>query len=142
MSRFSKPIGLLGLILAIHALAIVSGWYANHLWFDIPMHFAGGFAIAMLAVALRDVVIDKVVFKGSVPELWQTAVHLVGIVGVVAIVGVAWEWYEFIFDSWVTAMSLGLRPAQMGLGDTMADLFLDLLGATVAFFVLRKQMGK
>lgn len=135
MSRFSKPIGLLGLILAIHALAIVSGWYANHLWFDIPMHFAGGFAIGMLALALRDSLVGKLEFQTAVPPFWQAVVHLVGIVGAVAIVGIAWEWYEFIFDSWVTTMSLGLRPAQMGLGDTMADLFLDLLGGATAFFV-------
>ncbi|HRH32522.1 MAG TPA: hypothetical protein PLK06_04325 [bacterium] len=142
MSPFSKPIGLLGLILAIHFIAIVSGWYAGHLWFDIPMHFSGGFAIGMLALAFRDALIDSVVFKNSIPVFWQSVVHLMGIVGVVAIVGIAWEWYEFLFDSWVTAMSLGLRPAQMGLGDTMADLFLDLLGAGVAFFVLRKHTSK
>ena len=139
MGKFAKPFGLIGLILAVHGWAIVSGWYSSHQWFDIPMHFAGGLAIGLLALAIWEVCIDSIVFHKTVTSFWRTLVYLVGIVGLVTIVGVAWEVYEFLFDTWASAASMEFRPAQMGLGDTMADLCLDMLGGILAFAIGRKR---
>ena len=48
MAFSSKTIfSLLIFILFIHALATVNFWYWRFPWFDIPMHFFGGFWVAM-----------------------------------------------------------------------------------------------
>lgn len=140
MGNLKRPGGLIGLILVVHMLAIWSGWYENHPWFDIPMHFAGGFGIGWLALEIWSASINKIVFQNHVPAWQRLGVYFFGILGLVTLVGVAWEWYEFIFDSVSVWASLGLRPAQMGLGDTMSDLFLDVLGASVAFVIFRRTL--
>lgn len=142
MSAFSRPIRLIGLILAIHVVALLSGWYEFHRWFDIPMHFAGGVAIGLLVLAGFEVCIDKLSFARTIRTFWQTIIYGLGVLGLVALVGVAWEWYEFIFDTIAVQLSANVMPAQMGLGDTMADLFLDLSGGLVAFLGWRKPLGK
>lgn len=142
MSAFSRPIRLIGLILAIHVVALLSGWYEFHRWFDIPMHFAGGVAIGLLVLAGFEVCIDKLSFARTIRPFWQTVIYGLGVLGLVALVGVAWEWYEFIFDTIAVQLSANVMPAQMGLGDTMADLFLDLSGGLVAFLGWRKPLGK
>lgn len=139
MGKFTRALVLIGLILAVHGWAILSGWYEFHKWFDIPMHFLGGVAIGLLALAIWDTCIDHIVFNKQVKPFLQLLVYVVGIVGVVAIVGVLWEVYEFIFDTWASAASLDFRPAQMGLGDTMADLCLDLFGGLTAFVLGRRR---
>lgn len=140
MGNLKRPGGLIGLILVVHILAIWSGWYENHQWFDIPMHFAGGFAIGWLALEIWSASISKIVFQNHVPVWQRLGVYFFGILGLVTLVGVAWEGYEFIFDNVVTWFSLGVKPAQVGIGDIMADLFFDLLGAALAFGSLRRPL--
>ncbi len=122
-------------ILVVHVVAIVLGWYDAMEWFDIPMHFAGGFAIAMLALASCQASLQKITFQKTLKPIWRGLVPLVGVLGTVALVGVAWEWYEFIFDSLMVQFNVGDYQAQMGLGDTLADLALDLVGAWLAFTI-------
>jgi hypothetical protein len=129
-------------ILLVHVGAIASGWYEYNKWFDIPMHFMGGAAIAVLALATWNAVIQKITYQKSLKPFWSSVVYAVGILGIVALVGIAWEWYEFIFDSVMINYSQEFRPAQMSLGDTMADFFFDLLGGLLAFTLFRNREGK
>ena len=103
------------------------------------MHFSGGAAMAYLGLAGWNFCIQKVTLQKGLAPHWHTLVYLVGILGFVALIGIAWEWYEYIFDVIAIEMSAGLQPAQMGLGDTMADLFLDLLGALTVFIFFRNR---
>jgi len=125
------------LLLLVHGVAILSGWYEFNKWFDIPMHFLGGVVIALLALAIWNLCVQKIVFQPGVKPVWQFLVYCVGILGFVALVGVAWEWYEFLFDRLVIELSYNIRPTQMGLGDTMVDLLLDILGGLVTFLLFR-----
>jgi uncharacterized membrane protein AbrB (regulator of aidB expression) len=142
MPTFQRAWLLIVLILLVHVAAIFSGFYETNRWLDIPMHFSGGFAIAMLGLATWNATIQKITFQKSLKPIWQQAVYLVGILGIVALVGVAWEWYEYIFDSLMVQYRSDYYPAQMGLGDTMADLALDLLGAALAFTFFRNRSEK
>lgn len=130
---------IIGLILAVHAIAIFSGWYDSNQWFDIPMHFAGGFAMAFLGLTLWEMTVQKVQFQKNVSESAKQFFYFLAILGFVATIGIAWEWYEFMFDTYASQVSLEIRPAQMGLSDTMGDFFFDLLGAAVAFVLFRRR---
>lgn len=142
MPTFQRAWLLIVIILLVHVLAIVSGWYENNRWFDIPMHFAGGFAIAYLSLASWSATIQKITFQKSLKPMWPVVIYAVGILGCVALVGVAWEWYEYVFDAAMVRYGEGVYKAQMGLGDTMADLFLDLLGGLLAFVLFRSRSEK
>ncbi|MEK7183610.1 MAG: hypothetical protein AAB776_03180 [Patescibacteria group bacterium] len=127
------------LLLVVHGLAILSGWYENNRWFDIPMHFLGGVVIALLALAIWNLCIQKITFQPELKSGWRFLVYVVGILGFVAIVGIAWEWYEFLFDNLVKALSYNLPKTQMSIGDTMVDLLLDIAGGLTAFLLFRNR---
>ena len=139
MVTFTRAWTVIFMVLAVHGLAISSGWYEYNKWFDIPMHFAGGFAIGLLALAGLEAWIEKVTFKKSLKPWAQIAVAAVAVMGAAAIVGIVWEWYEFIFDNLAVMYSLEIRPAQMTIGDTLADLAFDLIGALAAFTLFRRR---
>jgi len=48
--------------------------------------------------------------------------------GFVMLVGVAWEWFEYILDAVFFTERFGLRQ-QLGLADTLGDLVADTVGA-------------
>ena len=50
------------------------------------------------------------------------------LLGFAALAGVAWEFHEFIFDTFITDRRLIM---QEGVAETMGDLFFDMLGATM-----------
>ncbi len=133
--------GVLGLVitLLVHVAAIVFDWYASYDWFDIPMHFLGGLAVATLALGAWHSVIKKINYKQHLSPVWQTSIYAIGILGSVALIGIAWEWYEFIFDRLMFTYNADFSPAQTSLGDTLADLFLDLLGGLLAFGIFHNQ---
>lgn len=133
MPNVPKAFVIIATVLGVHGIAIASGWYLSNLWLDIPMHFAGGFGMGYLALAIWQTTVSKISFRKSLNKPWRILIYLGIILGFVALVGIAWEWYEFIFDSYASQVSLEYRPAQMSLTDTMADLFLDLLGGVLAF---------
>jgi hypothetical protein len=139
MVTFFRSFAIIGAILGVHAVAIASGWYTDNLWFDIPMHFSGGFAMGFLGLAIWEALVVRIAFKKSTSSWLRLATQASIILGFVALVGIAWEWYEFIFDSYASHVSLEFRPAQMGLGDTMADFFFDLSGGLLAFVLFRRR---
>ncbi len=139
MPTFYKALTAIGVVLGIHGVVYFSGGYDIHKWIDIPMHFGGGLAIGTLALAAWEAIIKQVEFNKSVGPKIKMLTYALGILGLVALVGIAWEWYEFIYDSYASQVSLVYRPAQMGLGDTMADLGFDLLGGLLAFVLFRSR---
>jgi hypothetical protein len=137
MSSFARAGIAVLVVLALHALATGLYWYQDLPWFDIPMHFSGGVAVALLTLAIWDLCIEKVNFQKSVGAFWRQVILAVLVLGVVALVGIAWEWYEFAFDQIALVAYPNLPPAQTSLSDTMADLALDLLGGLVALISVR-----
>ena len=52
MTSLKFIIGLLLFIFIIHFLALANHWYWTYSWLDIPMHFFGGFWVAMVYLYL------------------------------------------------------------------------------------------
>lgn len=112
-------------VIFFHALGMFAlySWYPHY---DVLMHFGGGVAMGVLGLALWDHAIRSITFTQK--KLWLRDVFFAFcIVGFVGLVGIAWEWFEYGFDA-VFAVRQDWGLAQMGLGDTMFDLFMDLAG--------------
>ena len=139
MSRFlispAFIIGLFLLIFVLHVLALIFGWYWNFPNFDNVHHFLGGAWIASLFFYLR----------AKRPHIFDTRrnfwVALVVVLSFVSLAGVAWEFFEFSFDTFLGEPQ-GLPKAQLGVTDTMADLFFDLLGGALFTILYFKSIKK
>jgi len=61
------------------------------------------------------------------------------VAGVVMLVGVMWEWFEFGFD-YIFVPEHAEWRAQLGLIDTMGDLFTDLVGGVLVglYYLLKR----
>jgi uncharacterized membrane protein YjdF len=130
------------------ALAAMGGLYAAN-WvlsnafdvygrfpnFDVPMHYAGGFAAGMLAVAVHHETSGKEYLR-RIPWYY----HAGFILGTVALIAVAWEFHEFVLD-WLHGQQGNVFVRmQPSIADTMGDMGLGLLGGASAFFAFRKQL--
>lgn len=125
MTTYRQAATAIAWVLFFHALGMLAlySWYPHY---DVFMHFGGGVAMGILAFALWDHVIRGVSFSVKKPWL-KDAFNAFCILGFVALIGIGWEWFEYLFDAFLQArLSWGL--AQTSLADTMADLLFDLLG--------------
>ncbi len=142
MIKFRHAFGAIGAVLVVHAFALGFDWYRAIYWFDIPMHYFGGFAIAILAFALWNWIMSHIEIqsRGKKSNPYATLVlQAVFVLGFVMIIGVAWEWYEFLCDQYATIIVREFGFAQMGISDTMDDLVNDTLGAITAFILWRNR---
>jgi len=131
-SRRADGWELFGVALVLANTLIIGFGNYNDLrlsWLDIPMHLAGGAFAAWWAMLAFD------------EEKFAGLKNLIIPLGVAALLGVGWEFFEWIGDhtflQWYT-----LPLAQLTLNDTMADLLFDLLGGLAVFFLnWEKKMG-
>lgn len=112
-------------------VALLSGWYIALRWLDIPMHVVGG---AWIAVAFWYFVCEK----SSAIFFRKKWIGVVVGVGIVALVGVFWEIYEFLSDVFVKHSHPLLSEPGWIYFDTLKDLFDDVVGALIAFVALVK----
>lgn len=86
-------------------------------WLDIPMHGLGGFGVASFALAVLAYKKQKVTF--------------VVVLSFYLCVAVGWESYEYVKD-------IAHAHPWNGWQDTISDVINGAIGATVAFFLLKK----
>jgi uncharacterized membrane protein YjdF len=100
-------------------------------WFDMALHFLGGFFVAMLMVS----------YLADVKTSSKLKNYLI-IVGAVSFIGVVWEFSEYLASQTLTNPlynHLGIRAYFMGsIDDTMNDLLMDILGAFSWLVFFRK----
>lgn len=141
--NFSKFIVLFFLaIIAMHAAAIYFSLYWIVWWFDNVMHFFGGIWVSFFAVWL-------LYFSGKT-NLNDSSIFsvIIIILGITALGAVLWEFFEFSFDKIIFGKIEDViklaGPAQLGVADTMSDLFFGLLGGLVGglFFIKNKNYGR
>lgn len=132
-------ISLLVFILLIHFFATVNSWYWIYNWLDIPMHFLGGFWVAMVYFMLRNQFqevrppeIDHQYFGGRTSQILM----IVSCLSFVALIGVLWEFFEFLYDVFISSRGYS-GFMQLGAADMIGDLFFDLLGASI-FLIIYK----
>ncbi len=113
-------------IFFINYAAMTFFWYSTIWWFDMPMHFLGGFWLGLMALWAYLLV------RRKQPVLqWNSVFWTVFILTLC--VGVAWELFEVGIDRFITLVSHNSL-------DTVSDIFFDLAGAFTAFFyAMRKR---
>ena len=94
-----------------------SNLYYEIWWLDIPMHIMGGFGVASLALSIANYKKKHLSYK-----------HLLLIYAIIAI---GWECYEFAADV------LHSRDWN-GWSDTLSDIFNGAVGASSAYYLLKK----
>jgi hypothetical protein len=92
--------------------------YLRFPWLDMPTHFAGGAAIAYVVdVAAR--------LLGPTVGRVHASVRAALSIGTAAVAAIVWEFAEFLTDLWFGS------HLNLGVSDTLSDLFFGLAGATV-----------
>lgn len=119
-------------VLILHFLLIVSGGYGEILNVDVLMHVLGGFAMGLFGIALY-----KHVAREHHKRTAPTWYALCFILGFVMLIGVAWEFHEFLLDISINVW-YQLPKAQISLLDTMKDFFNDFLGGCLACLLFYK----
>lgn len=109
-------------------LGEVRGYYARFWWWDMALHTASGFLLGILGFLLVHVL----------NELEDVGLHMkAGFVAFFAFLfavgaGALWEIFEFSMDELVgTTMQKPMFGDPSGLTDTMWDLIVDALGASI-----------
>ncbi len=113
---FFLSLSLIGLF---HGMAVFFNLYWEIWWFDILMHFLGGFWVAI--ATLWFLYFSPFNKKFNFTFLFSHILFL-GILGTI-IVGLGWEVFEYITDSTYTIDYIS---------DTISDLIMDVFGAIIA----------
>lgn len=106
------------LILAVNFFAMKLYWYTSIWWFDIPMHFFGGFFLGLLYIYLFELKISDFSYR----EFLKGFLFIL-------IVGLGWEIFEIIFYNI-------LNGAKFIMIDTLSDICFDVSGGLSAIIFL------
>lgn len=124
------------LVFVINLPGLYYQWYLHYWWFDVVLHFLGGFFIAMFFAAY---------LKEHIPGGLKLKNTLI-IIGAAMFIGVVWEFAEYIANQTLTEpfyKYFGVRAYFMGdLNDTVNDLTMDMLGAGLFAWLHLLRRGK
>lgn len=118
-------------IFVINWIGLFYGWYGLITWFDEILHFGGGFFMALFLVG----------YFGDGPRRALRPYHyFLLIISVTVLIGVVWEFFEFILDTVgdrYLVRKFGVRSLIGDLSDTLNDLAMDSLGAVLIVLLLQ-----
>lgn len=121
------------MLISSHIFFLTVGKTYQIWWADIILHFSGGFFIGLVALWFLFNRLNLPVQKEVLPYY----IILISIISFTALIGVLWEFYEYIMDLITGYKSYSIVVMQENMKDTMSDLFLDLLGAAVSSIFLK-----
>ena len=124
MNIFSFPI----IVFAIHLLLLFFGFYEMYEWIDIPMHFLGGFSVLNSYLKLLSI-FEQNNLVGKIDKF----VLFVFMISLVTLTAVLWEFGEFAIDALFNVKT------QIGVSDTMGDLFFGLFGGICGFLFYKNK---
>ena len=105
------------------------GWYDSAWWLDDVMHTLGGAWVAFFFL----IFLIKGDNYSNLSSAWKTFIITLGFA---ALVGVLWEFYEYLKDVYIfNKHPLASAPDPLLLPDTLLDLFNDLVGGAITFVV-------
>lgn len=141
MKRFFYPLLWIFLVFLANVIALYFHIYWELPWLDIPMHFFGGYTVAILGIALYGWVqtyVDIQPKHHARSAFASLVLEGMFVIGFVMIISVAWEIWEFCMDQFATAFVDRFGVTQPGIADTMDDLFNDGVGALTAWALWRR----
>ncbi len=116
---------IVSFIFIINLLAGKLYWYSSIWWFDMPMHFLGGFWIGLMALWLASSKLElSLGSKSLIPVALKVLLF-------VLFIGIGWEIFEILVNEVITDNPFDYL-------DTSSDIFFDLAGGTVAIFYFFK----
>lgn len=118
-------------LLVVHIFATLGGWYEIWWWFDIPMHFLGGVAVAFSGYHLL-----QDFSKRNLLAIEFTPLKILTIMSFTALAAVSWEFFEFSLDTYVNT---NMQP---GIVDTIKDLAIGISGGGIVGTILTLRNGK
>ncbi len=124
MDRKKLSIRICLLVIFIFLVNFLAGkfhWYSSLPWFDMFMHFLGGFWLALGIMYLFP------------PKMSSSSSILKILLGVL-IIGLLWEFFEVIVKNKIFLETFDFR-------DTMSDIFFDLAGGLTAILYFFKRIG-
>ena len=130
---FTRAFYAILVVVLFHIVFLFTDAYFLIQGIDDPMHFAGGFVMAMLGLAVHRFEITR-----SHTKHVSVGYRDLFVIGFTIIIAVLWEFHEYVLDN-TLAIWLDWPRSQVSLQDTMSDLLLGLLGGTMAFILFRKQ---
>lgn len=110
-------------IVFFYVLALYKDLFFYYWWFDIPMHFLGGFIAGLVSVYYF-----FIHNQSRVPT--ERKIFFTAIISAI-IIGVVWEIFEY-----VTKLSFTIGDYRL---DIIKDLFVDVYGAIVAYVYYSRQ---
>ena len=112
-------------------------WYSALPWFDMPMHFLGGFWVALLFafILLHHWRLPKSTESRESPPAPKEPFSIyfaLQVIGGVLLVGILWEFFE------VSVNNITVKE-YFDIADTVSDLIFDLAGSLLALLFLYKK---
>ncbi|KKS83091.1 MAG: hypothetical protein UV58_C0001G0018 [Candidatus Wolfebacteria bacterium GW2011_GWC1_43_10] len=112
-------VAFLVVIALVYIPTLIFRWHLDYSWIDALLHFLGGAWAAFLFFFLFH--------NMFVPEIaghqWEKIRILILAVSFAALLGVFWEFHEFILSQYF------FWYLQQSITDTMGDFLMDILGA-------------
>lgn len=111
-------------------LGEIGDFYERYWWWDVAMHSGSALGIGLIGFVLI-----FMLFEGDKYAAPPYALALLSFFVAMGI-GALWEIFEYLMDAW-----FGLNMQKSGLSDTMWDMIVNTVGATIAglagYFYLR-----
>ena len=109
-------------------LIVYTGIFKHVTWIDVPLHFFGGFFMAMFFVSF---------LRRAIAAERSVTNDIIIVLGASLLIGVAWEVFEYsstrILPSYFSIFRGG------NLFDTLKDLVIDILGSFLAFLFFKRR---
>lgn len=123
---FSRLAYLIFFLFAANLLATFFYWYSTFWWFDMPMHFLGGFWVALMSLWLALFTpLGRYLPKGRASLVLYAFLSTV-------LIGALWELFEVSVDAITLVRSVRLV-------DSLSDMAFDIAGGLAgALYVIRK----
>lgn len=118
------------LILIFWAAGFWLSLYYVFWWYDVIAHFLGGVWVASAVFVLKKRF--GLEFFGE----YAGAALFIAVLGIVVLAGTLWEFSEFVLDRYVFRLGFTLLPNVFE--DTLSDLFMDIVGGALAFWLYRR----
>ncbi len=126
MKQLTLPFSIIALSLVLLALHVVAGemyFYWIYWWYDVMMHWFGGFVIGLFSL--------WVLYRQAPVLVSTVGKRIVASLASVIVIGLLWEYFEYIIGShhYEVLNSYGV--------DTTMDVAMDVAGALTAAVLVR-----
>jgi len=109
-------------------------WYTTIWYFDMPMHFIGGYFIGIALMYILGYRLQVTGFnKENIDNNKNLNTKYLILILLAFFIGFLWEVYEFAVDAYFNTHLIVLL-------DSFSDLCFDMAGAVTAFFFIDRHM--